>query len=73
MSRSIKKKTLNLRRRNVKSSIRRRRNQNFRSILVEIRVCRFVCSKKINSQSLTKMKTLIHLKKNSINFERKQR
>jgi hypothetical protein len=59
--RSMKRKTLNLRRRNVKSSIRRHRNQNFRSILVEIRVCRFVCSKRISNQFL--MKTLIRLKK----------
>jgi hypothetical protein len=68
--RSMKRKTLNLRRRNVKSSIRRRRDQSVRSILVEIRVCRFVCSKRINSRSL--MKTLIRLKK-TIDFERKQR
>ncbi len=59
--RSMRKKTLSLRRLSVRSSIRRRRNQSFRSILVEIRVCHFVCSKRVNIRSL--MKTLIRLKK----------
>jgi hypothetical protein len=67
-SRSMKKKALFLQRRSVRSSIRRRRNQIFRSILVEVRVCRLVRLKRINSRFLTMMKTLIHLKKKNDRF-----
>ncbi len=67
--RSMRRKALNLRRRSVKSSIRRRRDQNLRSILVEVRVCRFVCSKRVSSRSL--MKTLIRLKKKNDRFRTK--
>ncbi len=63
-SRSMKEKALNFRRRSVKSLIRRRRDQNLRSIFVEVDVYRLVRLKRINSRFLTMMKTLIRLKKN---------
>ncbi len=65
----MKKKALNLRRRSAKSSIRYRRNQNFRSIFVEIRVCCLVRLKKINNRFLTKMSSLIRLKKKRSTFD----
>jgi hypothetical protein len=58
---SMKEKTFNLQRRSVRSSIRRRWNQNFCSIFVEVRVCRLIYSKRVSNRFL--MKTLIRLKK----------
>jgi hypothetical protein len=64
----MRKKALNLRRRSVKSSIRRRHNQSLRSILVEVRVYRLVRLKRVNSRFLTMMRTLIRLKKKNDRF-----